>query len=98
MTLALFVVAAMVGGAPLVAAPVVDQVAPVVVRIIPAAATPERYQIESVCRSSIETGSLIKKHKACLTAKQWDYVDQAHREEARKMMLDNMGKAVGIGQ
>lgn len=67
----------------------------VIVKIIPAtipqSGDAQRYKTENVCRSSIETGSLVTKRKSCLTRKQWEYVDQAHREEARKMMMENMG-------
>ncbi|MGI4880610.1 MAG: hypothetical protein ACRYG4_24360 [Janthinobacterium lividum] len=72
---------------------------PVVVKIIPATipqpSDAQRYKTENVCRSSIETGSLVTKRKSCLTRKQWEYVDQAHREEARKMMMENMGHPPG---
>ncbi len=70
-----------------------------VVKIVPAP-TPgqvaaQRYKSEIVCRTTIETGSLIAKRKTCLTPKQWDYVDQEHRDEARKLMMENMGHPPG---
>lgn len=73
-----------------------DRIAPVVIRMIPATTSAaQRYRTEVTCRTSIETGSLVGRHMACLTAKQWDYVDQAHRDEARKIMMDNMGRPPG---
>lgn len=73
--------------------------APVVVKIIPATnpqpSDAKRYKTENICRSSVETGSLVIKRKSCLTQKQWEYVDQAHRDEARKMMMENMGHPPG---
>ncbi|UAJ11352.1 hypothetical protein [Polymorphobacter megasporae] len=60
--------------------------------IAPPKSEAERYKTEVVCRSSLETGSLIRKRKSCLTRKQWEYVDQEHRDEARKLMIDNVGK------
>lgn len=53
--------------------------------------TAEKYRTQVVCRSTVETGSLIARHKACLTRKQWQYVDDAHETEARRMM-DNMSR------
>lgn len=52
----------------------------------------QKYRTAIVCRTSIETGSLIARRRTCLTAKQWEYVDQQHRDEARRMMLDNLGR------
>ena len=70
------------------------------VKIIPAITSEQsaaqRYKTEVVCRTTVETGSFIAKRKACLTRKQWDYVDQEHRDEARKLMMDNMGKGPGF--
>lgn len=70
-----------------------DRIAPVVVRMVPAQPTAASiYRTEIVCRTLKEIGSLMVKRKTCLTAKQWDYVDQEHRDFARHMMMDNMGK------
>ena len=54
-----------------------------------------KYRTELVCKTSIETGSLIAKRKTCLTRKQWQYVNEQHEDEARKLMMDNMGKPTG---
>ena len=62
---------------------------------IPEQSAAQRYRTEVVCRITIVTGSFIAKRKACLTRKQWDYVDQAHEDEARKLMMDNMGHPSG---
>lgn len=61
-----------------------------------AAMTPaEIYKSQVVCRSEQETGSLVKKHKTCLTRKQWAYVNDQHESYARKMVEDNMGRPTG---
>jgi hypothetical protein len=87
--------AALVTGSTALAVPATegDRIAPVVVRMIPAQPTASSlYRTEVVCRILQETGSLFIKHKSCLTAKQWDYVDQEHRDYARHLMMDSMGK------
>ncbi len=61
----------------------------------PLVSAAQRYKTELVCRTSLETGSLVTKRRTCLTRKQWDYVDQEHRDEARKMMMENMGHPPG---
>ncbi len=45
-----------------------------------------------ICRSTLATGSLIARHKQCLTKAQWRYVDDQHEAEARRLMIDNMGR------
>lgn len=47
---------------------------------------------EIVCRSNLETGSLVKRHKECHTRKQWAYVNDQHENFARKMVEDNSQK------
>lgn len=64
----------------------------------PAAPTLTQAQIrgnEMVCKSNLETGSLVKKHKQCFTRKQWAYVNDQHESSARKMVEDNSGKPAG---
>ena len=90
--------------APAAAAPAggVDDPPPtVIVRTVPhaaAASAPVAAPVPSatpeplICRTSIATGSLIAKHKQCLTKAQWRYVDDAHETEARRLMLENMSK------
>lgn len=56
-----------------------------------AAPVPEKL----ICRSTIETGSLVKKRRSCLTRKQWSYVDDAQRDEARHMVQDNTSRPNG---
>jgi hypothetical protein len=50
-----------------------------------AAATPtpaaEKPAEKKICRREIETGSLIKGKKLCYTAKQWQKISDANREE-----------------
>ncbi len=47
---------------------------------------------KKICRASVETGSLIKKRKACLTKAQWVAVDDQHEREAHKIIEENTGK------
>lgn len=49
-------------------------------------------EAKKICRASVETGSLIKKRKTCLTKAQWVAVDDQHEREAHKMIEDNTGK------
>ncbi len=81
--------------APVAPAPPSAPTPPSTPALTPAQLAAAQYRTKIVCRSSVETGSLIAKRKTCLTGKQWEYVDQAHRDEARKMMMDNMGKPPG---
>ena len=50
-----------------------------------AAATPaasaDQPAEKKICRREIETGSLIKGKKLCYTAKQWQKISDANREE-----------------
>ena len=50
---------------------------------------------EVICRTSIETGSLIARHKRCLTRKQWQYVNDQNEHFAREMVEENAGKVSG---
>ena len=50
---------------------------------------------KKVCRASVETGSLIKKRRTCLTKAQWRAVDEEHEREAYKLVEDNRGKPSG---
>lgn len=58
----------------------------------PAQLAAEKYKTEIVCKTSVETGSLIARKKTCLTRKQWQYVNNQNEDFARKLMMDNMGK------
>ena len=58
---------------------------------------PAPVEEKRICRSSLETGSLIKKRKTCLTRSQWRYVDDAHSDEVRRMQLENTNKQSGEG-
>ena len=54
-----------------------------------------KYQTVIVCRTSIETGSLIAKKKTCLTRKQWEYVSDENQKTARRFVEDNTNKQGG---
>ena len=47
---------------------------------------------EMICKTTIETGSLIARHKRCLTRAQWQYVNDENERVARKIVEDNMGR------
>lgn len=61
----------------------------------PAQLVAERYKTEIVCKTSVETGSLIARHKTCLTRKQWQYVNDENEREARKLVADNTNRPNG---
>ena len=50
---------------------------------------------KKICRASTETGSLVKKRKACLTRAQWKAVDDQHAQEAHKMIQDGTTRPKG---
>lgn len=47
----------------------------------PAAAPAQKPVEKKICRKDIETGSLIKGKKICMTAKQWQKIADANRAE-----------------
>ncbi len=54
-----------------------------------------KYKTEMVCKTSVETGSLIAKKKTCLTRKQWQYVNDENQRDAYKFVQDNTTKPGG---
>ncbi len=58
----------------------------------PAQLAAEKYKTEVVCKTTVATGSLIARHKTCLTRKQWQYVNDENERTARKVVEDNMGR------
>jgi hypothetical protein len=71
------------------AAPIVARTATNPEQPPPAAASaPAEKQI---CRSRLETGSLVKRKRTCLTASQWRYHDEAHNRAAASIIQDNSG-------
>ncbi len=54
-----------------------------------------KYNTEVVCKTTGETGSLIAKHKTCLTRKQWQYVADENQREAYKFVQDNTTRQGG---
>ena len=77
--------------APPPAAPVGDMVS----AKTPAQLAAEKYRTEIVCKTSVETGSLIARHKTCLTRKQWQYVNDENERQARKLVEDNTSRPNG---
>jgi hypothetical protein len=51
-----------------------------------AAATPpaDKPVEKKICRKEVETGSLIKGKKICYTAKQWQQISDASREDIER--------------
>jgi hypothetical protein len=51
-----------------------------------AAAQPatDKPQEKKICRKQIETGSLVKGKKICMTAKQWDKLASTARDEVER--------------
>lgn len=74
---------AMLSAAVLLAGKVVAQVP-----VPPATPVPAATPQPLICRSSIATGSLIARHRQCLTKAQWRYVDDQHEAEARRYVGD----------
>ena len=56
------------------------------VGIVPAAPSPVAQPL--ICHSDVETGSLIKRHKVCLTKKQWRYVNEVSHNQAQQLIDD----------
>ena len=79
-------------GAPVYPPASADTAPPFAVKIVPATPLPVAVPQPLICRSAIETGSLIQRHKQCLTKAQWRYVDDQHETAARKLMEDSMSK------
>ncbi|MBV8972661.1 MAG: hypothetical protein JO290_10255 [Sphingomonadaceae bacterium] len=46
-----------------------------------------------ICRSTVETGSLVKRHKVCLTKRQWVVADRENSNAARHMIESNASGA-----
>ena len=60
------------------------------------AAPPEPTQ-KMICRSQVETGSLVKKTKRCFTKKQWKYVNEKSQEHIDRLQMDNATRQSGEG-
>ncbi len=52
----------------------------------------EKYKTEIVCKTEVATGSLIAKHKTCLTRAQWAYVKDENERTARDFVHDNTSR------
>lgn len=48
------------------------------------AAPVEKPEDKKICRKEVETGSLIKGKKVCMTAKQWQRLADANRDEVER--------------
>ncbi|NNM78156.1 hypothetical protein HJG53_14755 [Sphingomonas sp. ID1715] len=57
------------------------------------ASTDQPQAERKICRKQIETGSLIKGKKVCFTAKQWQKLADANREEVER--TSSMGSSSG---
>lgn len=59
----------------------------------PAAAPQQPAEEKKICRREVETGSLIKGKKICYTAKQWQKLADANRDEIER--TSSMGSKSG---
>ena len=48
---------------------------------------------KKICKTPLETGSLYRRHRVCLTKAQWQYVEDEHRRVALDMILRGRGEA-----
>jgi hypothetical protein len=67
---------------------------------VAAADGPKPTKVKKVCRSEMETGSRVPRSR-CLTQEQWDQVDAANAESARRFtnrVLQNGGLNAGGGR
>lgn len=53
----------------------------------------EKQEERKICRREVETGSLIKGKKVCMTAKQWEKIADANRDELER--TSSMGSKSG---
>ena len=96
----MFVALAMLAAPALAAAPTAGvAVEPVAgqVATAPFVTPATKYKTDVICTSRVETGSLIKSHKVCLTKKQRDYLTDENEREARRLVHDNQGLQLGPG-
>jgi hypothetical protein len=56
-------------------------------------AAPQQPEEKKICRREVETGSLIKGTKICMTAKQWQRISDANRDEIER--TSSMGSQSG---
>ncbi len=47
-----------------------------------------------ICRTEVETGSLIRSRKRCLTAGQWEQIALQHRNQAISIQENNAGRSM----
>lgn len=45
-----------------------------------------------ICHSSVETGSLVRRKKVCLTRKQWSYVNDTNHDQAQRYVDDSRSR------
>ena len=59
-----------------------------------APATPEKTAAKDrmICRTEVETGSLIRNKKRCYTAEQWELIAMQHRNQALSIQENNAGR------
>ncbi|HEX8447046.1 MAG TPA: hypothetical protein VF649_10585 [Sphingomonas sp.] len=48
-----------------------------------------------ICRTSIETGSLVKRTRRCMTSAQWAMRIRGENDSARRLVQDNAGLVNG---
>lgn len=50
---------------------------------------------ETICRKTLETGSLVKQRKTCHTRAQWAYIEQESRRLGQQLILDSQVRQTG---
>ena len=48
-----------------------------------------------ICRTAVETGSLVKRTRRCMTARQWTAFMSNENDAARNIVRDNAGLVTG---
>lgn len=49
-----------------------------------------------ICRSSQETGSLVRRRRQCFTAAEWLRIDEAARDNGRYILENSTGRPCGV--
>lgn len=48
-----------------------------------------------ICKSQLQTGSLVARKKLCLTRAQWKYLNEQNESAARRMVEDGQSRLEG---
>lgn len=59
------------------------------------AKTDEKSKEKVICRTSVDTGSLVKRTRRCMTSEQWALRNRGENDAARRLVQDNTGLVNG---